>query len=325
MGCEQVRWSAEASRQVRWFAVGVVVVALAGVVAGCTGAPDRREQATTLVREIEAMPGVSSFSSGYNNEFERGANLDLQVSMPDATAAQIEAVVTRINDLKGTAFEDFRQTADFHVGMRLDVRRGTTLDPAQIAADAQRIRAIAAAVPNAQIDANRGEGRLALDIREVDDAQPVLTATRDALAAEPAKVEIIAKQQPNMWGVSFPFTIEQQNLILAQLSQLPRGANPWTVDVTGDYLSGLSVNVGTGDSYRELIAVIDVAHPTPEHPLWLRWAARGAGEIFKGSADIGGCRGYGDSNGEKHPEQYLTPDAVALQQRIRAEYDTCAR
>jgi hypothetical protein len=46
---------------------------------------------------------------------------------------------------------------------------------------------------------------------------------------------------------------------------------------------------------------------------------------FSGSVDVGACNYISNSEGELHPEKYMTPDALALQQRLRKQFDTCPK
>src|SRR3954464_1894895 len=99
------------------------------------------------------MPGVADARLDFTDDAQRGATLKLSVNLPDASPQQIADVVARINKVRGDAYRSFDQTAEFWVtqGHRGRVTRGADLNPAGIAADAERIRRFANAVDASEI------------------------------------------------------------------------------------------------------------------------------------------------------------------------------
>jgi hypothetical protein len=79
-GFEPLASAAEIGSELRRLSV----MLLRGI-AGCTGAPERSEEATKLQPELGTLPGVDGASDPYENAIGRGASLLVDVSMPDAT------------------------------------------------------------------------------------------------------------------------------------------------------------------------------------------------------------------------------------------------
>lgn len=295
----------------RWLLVPLILLA------ACTGPPDRRAEADQLERSITTMAGVEYASVDYANDITNGTHLDIDVSMPAATDAQIGAVAVRIDELKGDKFAEYDQSTTFVVAPKVTMATGPLPLKSQIAADTRRLRALSAALPNAELLWAVG----VLDVRNApatDDA--TIAAVRAFAGTEPAKVSVIAPQ--GVWDVMFPFAPEQERQLRAKLAALPPSVSVDTLSVAADRITQLSVRVVQSAAEPDLRAVIAIAAPE-----FLRWNEQGQGyvrdaEKFSGSVDVGGCE-YGRTAGEQRPEDYYTAEAIALQQRLRDEFDTC--
>ncbi|WP_433203726.1 hypothetical protein ACQP1G_14635 [Nocardia sp. CA-107356] len=303
----------------RTLATGIAVAIVSALLAGCANAPDHRPQADRLRSEIGAMPGVESISVDYSNDFTRGTYLDLDLSMRTASEAQIADVVARINTIKQHDFDSYRQSADFVVGNRLELKAGAELDPNRITARTRGLRRLGASLPGAAITWNT----YGIEIEKSPPTTDSLAVVRTALDNDPARVTIRPADQEPVWTVDLPFGPQQEHDINTLLGTL---ALPVAyVRVDSGHIANLSVGVHSPDTaYQDLTAVIARTGPTPEHPMDLRWnwGSFSPDKQFTGSVKIAGCSD-GASAADAHPEHYLTPDAIVLQRRLRTEFETC--
>jgi len=313
----------------------VAAIVLACALSAC-GAPDRKAEADQLERAIKTMPGVVDAQLGYTNDSEQGATLKVSVHMPDAPPQQIADVASRINKVRGDAFNTFEQTAEFSVTPSRQVRvtRGADLNPASIAADAEHIRRFSEAVDAAQMSISGHEPSTPAGLR-VDEvktpADDVFSAVRAAFGDD-AQINLdmlpAANVKMPLWSVSFPFSDDDQQRVNQQMAAMP--VSIWSVTV-GSYAAITSLNVGLhtlDTAYQDLVSVITTTGAGPAHALGLGWRLEGQSAFtalqFKGMVDAGGCA-YATSEGEFHPELYLTTDALALQQRLRNQFDKCPK
>ncbi len=316
-------------------ALAVVAVLLAWLLSAC-GSTDRKVQADQLERAIKAMPGVADARLEFTNDAQRGATLKISVNLPDASPQQIADVVARIDKVRGEAFNSFDQTAEFWVtqGHRVRVTRGADLEPAAIAADAERIRRFANAVDASEISISGRQLSTPAGLR-VDEvktpADDVFAAVR-AVFGDEAELSLdlapAANVQMPLWSVSFPFGAEDQQRVEQQIATMPVAIWSITVGPHGE-IADLNVGVPNADTaYQDLVSVIQTTGAGPEHALDLGWQLEGQSAFetmqFKGLVDAGGCT-YQKSQGELHPEFYLTPTAVELQQRLRSQFDDCPK
>ncbi len=315
--------------------LAVVAVLLTWLLSAC-GTTDRKTHADQLERAIKAMPGVADARLDFTNDAQRGATLKVSVNLPDASPQQIADVAARINKVRGDAFSSFDQTAEFWVtqGRRVRVMRGADLDAAGIAADAEHIRRFANAVDASEISISGRQLSTPAGLR-VDEvktpADDVFAAVR-AIFGDEAELSLdmvpAANVKMPLWSVSFPFSAEDQQRVEQQIATMP--VSIWSITVgSNGAIADLNVGVQNPDSaYQDLVSVIETTGAGPEHALDLGWRLddQSAFETmqFKGTVDAGGCT-YQKSQGELHPEFYLTPAAVELQQRLRSQFDQCPK
>ncbi|WIM85829.1 hypothetical protein PT015_12805 [Candidatus Mycobacterium wuenschmannii] len=308
-----------------------IALALCLALSGC-GAPDRKPDADKLEQAIKGMPGVHDAMVSYTNDFERGATVHINVFVPDASAKQIEDVVARINEVRGDSFTKFDQTAEFAVTptRTIVVKRGADLDPPGVASDAEGLRKVTAAVGAGEATLFRNKSTADLDLRKVaGPADDVFAAVRAGFG-DTARLDVdllsLGSDRPS-WRAAFPFSIADQQRVNQQLAAMP--VEVFRVAVGSDgTISALGVRVHNQDSaYQDLVSVIGITGAGPAHPLNINWRLDGATQTpqFSGSVDVGACRYVRNSEGELHPEKYLTPDALALQQRMRKQFDTCPK
>ncbi|MEV0292516.1 hypothetical protein [Nocardia sp. NPDC050710] len=302
-----------------------VILAVALLATACAGAPGRKTEVDRLATAIRAMPGVESYSASYANDITHGSVLDLTVTMPHASEAQISDVATRINDIKQRDFEKYSQTAEFVVGERITVKRAAELDPAAIAADARRLRLVGAALPGARVSWFHTSAASYVDIRSAPNTADAVAAVRTELATEPLQLTVAETGAEPLWTVDFPFDAAREQRIRQQLSGLPIQVT--AVDIRNGHLWNLAAGVRAPKSaYEDLTATITAVRPTRDHPMYLRWAWNGgdrSGPQFSGLVHVAGCDYGSNTAGEQNPERYYTPEAVALQRRLRIEFDAC--
>jgi hypothetical protein len=314
--------------------LAAAAIALCCMVSGCGGAPDRTATVNQLKQAIKEMPGVQDATVSATNSFEQGATVNIYVYLPDATPKQIEDVVTRINAVRGDAFKKYDQSADFAVttDRTVQVKRGADLNPADIAADAAGLRKLTAAVHASQVEIFRNKSTTDLRMDGVTTpANDVFTAVRAGFGDD-ARLDLdLLPAEPTggpPWKVAFPFTAADQQRVEQQMAALPVSVSTISVGVPGAIVD-LGVGLHNRDTaYQDLASVIGTTGAGPAHPLELSWRLEGEradqSPNFSGSVDVGACN-YIPSMAEQHPETYLTPDALALQQRLRKQFDTCPK
>jgi hypothetical protein len=333
-----------APSSLRAAATVLVTLWLAVLAAGCTGAPDRREDATRLQDAVAGMPGVSDAYVSYENAVGRGATMSIHVQLPDATRQQIVDVVDRINAVRGDLFTKFDQSAEFGPvadgGASFEVRCGATLDAATVADEAVALRTLAARVQADSADwwCNPHDRRLSIrgSRTPIGDVLSALRATGsdvDGTSMEVVSTPVApAGDLPiSLFKVQFPYSADDFAQFKALVARL--AATPWTAGVgPGSTIGGLSVRLQSpATAHRQLTDVIAAVGAGPHRPLQLAWAledspAYGADTPrFTGRVDVGGCNYGTPSEAELHPENYLTPAALTLQRQLRAKYDTCPK
>jgi hypothetical protein len=319
-----------------------LLASLAVIVGACTSAPDRSADAQRLKAAIAGMPGVSDADVNYENSFERGANLDITVWMPTATHQQVIDVVNRVDTERGDLFDRYDQTVQFQpndvTAKWFQIQCGAKLDAGSIADEAMALRVLAGRIRAGSADWSCGPQHRSLTIR---DNATSIGAALDAVRATgmddaSVSVELQSAQTPpsaqqpfTLFDVQFPYSAADLAHFESLVARL--GVVPWLASVgPGQTVSALSVRVhGPATAHQQLTDVITAVGAGRARPLMLVWAlddppstTRDAPQ-FSGQVDIGGCHYSAQSEGERHPEKYLTPEALALQRQLRAQYDSC--
>lgn len=316
-------------RQRARFVIGFAAAAAltVGLTSGCMSAPDRQVEADRLQNEISRMSGVDSARVSYSNDLSHGSTLRLSVSMTGASENLIAANVRRIVDLIGHDFDKYRRSAEFTVAELTTLECGEELDADQIAADAQRLRQLRELVPDGKLDWFRGSDSSRAHLFDVQSSDAAISGARTALGDLPVTAFIRpARSDERMWDITFPFTIEQEQRVRQQLTVPGLSISP--IVVSGDHISELKAAVtDRTTAATTLEQLITAIHPTPQHPLSLEFTLAADTTRnqprFEGSVDAGTCSYNTDAPAEKNPEKYYTPDAIAIQQQLRAEFDTC--
>lgn len=302
---------------------------LLAVVVGCTGAPDRHEEAARLESAITQMPGVDSASVSYENAFARGATLGIDVAMPTATASQIGDVVSALGRLKGQDFDGFYQWTNITVTprQRLVVRIGGDPNLAALTTQVDQLRGVEAAFPDETIEQYSG-----IDITDLTMPVPeALARVRTAVGGGQVEVVLKPKQASSepLWDVEFPFPADRETAIRQQLDRMPVTLDGIWIGTQG-YLTRLTVDVRHRDrAYEDIVATIAASGADKDRPMSLLWRAQDGpqdrnGPTFHGEVSVGACSYGPDDQGQPDPK-YITPDAIDLQKRIRERFDTCPR
>ncbi|WP_134207446.1 hypothetical protein [Mycobacteroides franklinii] len=306
-----------------------LAVGLLAVVVGCTGAPDRHEQAARLESAITQMPGVDSASVAYENAFARGATLGIDVAMPTATASQISDLVSALGRWKGQDFDGFSQWTDITVTphKRLVVRIGGDPNLAALTTQVDQLRGVETAFPGETIEQYSG-----IDITDLTMPVPeALARARTAVGGGQVEVVLKPKQASGepLWDVEFPFPADRETAIRQQLDRMPVALDGVWIGKQG-YLTRLTADVRHRErAYEDIVATIAASGADRDRPMSLLWGAQdgphGQNEpTFHGEVSVGACS-YGPNDQGQPDPKYFTLDAIDLQKRIRERFDTCPR
>ncbi|AMT71574.1 hypothetical protein ABG82_15960 [Mycobacteroides immunogenum] len=307
----------------------VSAAGLFALVLGCTGAPDRHEEAARLESALRQMPGVDRASVAYENAFARGATLGIDVAMPTATETQIGDVVSTLGRLKGHDFDGFYQWTNITVTQRnrLLVRPGTNPDVAALTTQVGQLRAVEAAFPGEKIEQYAG-----IDITELTMPVPeALARVRTAVGSAPIEVVVKPKRASDepIWSVQFPFSAGHETAIRQRLGRMPITVGGVWVGEAG-YLTRLTADIRHRQTaYDDLAAAIVASGAGKERPMNLLWAAQDGPQerdrpTFHGEVSVGSCD-YGSNDTGQPDPKYYTPDAIDVQKRIRERFDNCPR
>lgn len=320
---------------------GVLAALLVVAVGGC-GAPDRRDEAQRIGEVLAAMPGVTDANVSYENAIGRGASFGVYVFAPDASRQQFVDLVNRYNEIRGDRFDHYHQTVTIHptASRTSELRCGSQTDADVIAMQAIALRELSSRVGAGDTDWWCGPQNRTLTIR--DSAAPVaqVLGVLHASGADVAPVRLSLTSDSSSTAmdpfssvdITFPFSVEDWSRFEAMASRLE--PLPWSATVgPGSTIAGLAVLVdGPSAAESELASVIAEVGADENHPLTLSWALPGAqpgpagATSFKGQVQVGGCSAtFSNMEIERHPEKYLTPEAVALQKRLRDTHEVCPR
>lgn len=300
-----------------------VAVAAVSVLSGC-GQPDRQEEADALERAVAAMSGVEDVDVLYSNNFTMGSKLDIDVIATEADISQVADIAARIEEIKDGHFDGYDQSATFVVADGVVLERHGTLEPDPIEDDTRAARNIADDIPGSEVFWTQHERDGHSTVRfESAPAAAALDAVRSYIPADDVLVTVRKFEGEPQWRVSMPFGEDEARTIRDSLAGSP--LNTLAVSVTRGHVSGLTVAVeDEAHASVHLEAVLALFEPTEDHPLMLEWKGTGGGadRKFSGSVHVAGCT-YAPNLAESEPERFYTEEALALRDRLRAQYDTC--
>ncbi|WP_139334986.1 hypothetical protein [Mycobacterium sp. GA-1841] len=306
-------------------------IALSVGVSGCTGAPDREEEASNIRTRIAAMPGVSDVDLIYDNGVLEGTRFELDIAMDEATDQQVGAVATQLDELRGDNFAKFDQSVKIVVAKGTSIAGGADL-PDDIEHVTGLVRRLHADTPAREIRWFSGgapdESKVRILEAEAPDAA-VDAIVRIFTDRPPSEIEVSAADRvadPH-WMIFNRFTPADKQRIDRQLAAAAP-ADPGWIGVRDGWIDRLTFGVpAPASAYEDVVRTIHALEAGPAHPVSLTWVwdgdpSRRGEPRWAGSAMIGKCDYV---NGDRTKTEPLVPDALALQQRIRDEFDTCLK
>ncbi|MGA5541304.1 hypothetical protein ACPCIR_05575 [Mycobacterium sp. NPDC051198] len=307
-----------------------LLVAVMVSVSGCTGAPDREQEAVDIKTRIAAMPGVSEVDLIYNNGIIEGTRFQLEVGMAQATDQQVGAVAGQLDELRGADFAKFDQSMKIVVAKWTSISGSVDL-PDDVQHVSGLVRRLRAEVPAGEIRWSGGASDAShVTILEAEEPGAAVDAILRIFADRPPSgIEVSAADRvadPH-WMIVNRFTPADKQRIDQQLAAAAP-ADPGWIGVRDGRIDHFTFGVPTRETaYDDIVRTIHALEAGPEHPVSLTWAWHGVKYRYDeprwaGSAMIGKCEYV---NGDRTKSEPLVPEALALQQRIRDEFDTCLK
>ncbi|KQR99472.1 hypothetical protein ASG12_01185 [Williamsia sp. Leaf354] len=304
----------------------MVVIAMTTV--GC-GAPDRSAEAAQLETTLGSIPGVESADVYYTNGFDSGYTVDIKVMMPGADDRQVVAMVRRMNAEMGNEFDDYGTPVTIGIGDNVVIESGGRFTPEGAAADLATARVAQTGVAAGWITVSHREGGPSIDI--TDAADPVHAATVMSAAFGSARGEIdVMPREPGSqlrWLVNTPVSDRHIHDAAARIDTLGTPVAAVTVDDGG--IAELWIDAGTEtNAHATVSAVIHSLGAGRNRPLRLHWRVSPAVDTWErdasGSASVGTCDET-RTDRAADPRTDFEAASVALERRIRAEYETCRK
>ncbi|MDF3337888.1 hypothetical protein P3H80_10660 [Mycolicibacterium septicum] len=312
-------------------AAAALLVAVTAGLSGCTGAPDREQEALGIRDRIAAMPGVSDVDLTYDNGVLEGTRFELKVDMDQASDQQVGAVAAQLDELRGKDFAKFDQRMKILVAEQTSISGGADLpdDIEQVAGQLRRLRADT--TPAGEITwSGAAPDTSKIRIMEAEKPGAAVDAVLHIFADRPpSEIEVSAADRvadPH-WMIFNRLTPADKQRIDGQLAA-SAPAQPGWIGVRDGKIERLTFSVPTpATAYEDVVRTIHAIEAGPAHPADLLWhwaddRARYNEPRWAGSAMIGKCD-Y--PSGDRTKSEPLVPDALALQQRIRDEFDTCLK
>lgn len=310
-------------------AATLLVAVMVGV-SGCTGAPDREQEALDIKNHIAGMPGVSEVDLIYDNGIIEGTRFELKVDMAQATDQQVGAVAGQLDELRGADFAKFDQSMKIVVAKWTSISGSIDL-PDDVEHVSGLVRRLRAEVPAGEIRWSGGASDAShVTILEAEEPGAAVDAILRIFADRPPSgIEVSAADRvadPH-WMIVNRFTPADKQRIDQQLAAAAP-AEPGWIGVRDGWIDHFTFGVPTrATAYEDIVRTIHALEAGPEHPVSLTWAWHGIKYRYDeprwaGSAMIGKCEYV---NGDRTVSEPLVPEALALQQRIRDEFDTCLK
>lgn len=306
-----------------------LLVAVASV--GC-GIFVKKIDTDALEAAVGTLPGVTAVRVTFDEDgFD--STVTLTADVPDATPAQIEQIAGTVNRDDDAAIERVRLVVTTDGTSRVE-STADVFDGPQLGDDADRVRRFGTSVAVDRVTWSRTAGaawsQLSVDHQQSAPVAAVLDAIRTTfdggvgdIRAYLRSIETESSGVPR-WQVAFPFSVEQQQRVESQLAALRLAPLSVTVGPEG-FLSALTVrSEDPSIAHQQLMEVISTVGAGPDQPLMLSWRFPDTKTTApdSGAVDVGACD-YPDTHFEEHPEDYLTPAELDLQQRMRDQFDTC--
>jgi hypothetical protein len=308
---------------------------LMGVTAlpGC-GAPTNLTQvADRLQSSLMSMPGVTDVWVYHDESYAEGVIFNIAVDVPTATRAQIIAVADRIAATRIDLITSYTQNVEFWVmpDQPVTIRRQSRVDAAQIADDAERLRAIAADT-DGRIDWFRGDdgavNQLSFDESHTAGAD-ILDVVRRTAGDTGVTMSVSpfspSHRTPRMI-VSFPLSAQSQTSALQFIDTVPVDVFGLRIDTGGVRALEAMVPADATVAERELSAVVDSSKAVAAHPMWLAWyvpSAVGGVPVFDGVVEVGDCSAPA-AEIRQASRRVNHGGSSTLQARLQSKIDSCA-
>lgn len=309
----------------------ITIVALVVGVSGCADRPDLSNRADDIGGVLSVMPGVGDLKTIYQNGFDSGQDLKYEVTMEmGATDDQMADVASTLNGYVGDEFDDYDRILKFimdDVSM-LILGKPDVDELRQRLNSLERLRTAipAGAVEWEEKDNDEGSDyENEIEIRnDTEDPFTVMSAVRDHLGS--AKPLLHFEGQDD-WTVKFPYSPAAQDKLASALE--PVAPALWKMEIEQDHVTDVKADLDDNgpDVTSRLSALIDQVNRGSSEPWRFRWSTPYPSPnpddlISAGVVSVRSCEYY-DEPGED-PTENMTQKAIAVQNQLRAKYDTCA-
>ena len=308
------------------FAPGAAAMFVAVVVSvsGCTGAPDREQEASDIQSRIAAMPGVSDVGLIYDNGILEGTRFELAVSMDRATDQQVGAVAAQIDELRGEDFAKFGQRVKIIVAKWTSLSAGTDL-PDDIEHVSGPVRRLRAGVPAGEMSWFSGAApdSSRIEVRDAEKPGAAVDAILRIFADRPpSDIEVAPADRVGHthWKVFTRMTPADKQRIDRQLAAAAP-ADPGWISVRDGRVVHLTFGVPTqATAYDDIVRTIHAIGAGPDDPASLTWGWDGDRARFDeprwaGSAQIGKCDYFGGDRTKSEPLRARGVGAAAAHSR----------
>ncbi|MCV7219003.1 hypothetical protein H7J51_27460 [Mycobacterium crocinum] len=317
-------------RRIRRTISALTLLAGAAVASGCGGPGNLAHVANNLQSALISMPGVADAWVYHDESYAEGVVFTVVVDVPTATRSQLIAVADRIAGTRISQISNYTEDVEFWVtpNKPVTVRRESTIDPVQMADDAERIRTIAAHT-DGRVDWFRdddGDTRLSVTESHTPGSDLLSTVRRTVgdgdvtMTVSPAAPSPLT---PRM-RVSFPLSQQAHTSIERFVDTVPVDVFGMRIDNNGLRVLQAMVPADPAVAEQELSTVIRESRAVSAGPMWLAWyvpSALGGVPMFGGLVEVRDC-----STARIHQASLRSNDeeGISLQARLQSMIDTCA-
>lgn len=251
------------------------------LVVGCTP-PDRTAVAERIADQIALLPGVDAVAHDYVNDFENGAQLNLEINADTASEQQIAAVAARVHELMGDRFAGHRNRITYAVagGSIVDTRSMPNAESVSVAA--RLLRSLRPQIDGGTIEVRLDESQMTVGMlrgpADADQAVRSMAVVIDSFDAALPVVAEIRSPEPALyssWTVHFPLSPAELSRIVSLRDSLP--VVVFQLGVGGARVVDLFVELGDPtQAYDNAAAVLAAVSPSREHPVGIRWRIAGS-------------------------------------------------
>ncbi len=235
----------------------------------------------------------------HDESYAEGVVFTVVVDVPTATRTQLIAVADRIAATRISQISNYTEDVEFWVtpNKPVTVRRESTIDPVQMADDAERIRTIAAHT-DGRVDWFRdddGDTRLSVTESHTPGSDLLSTVRRTVddgdvtMTVSPAAPSSLT---PPRMRVSFPLSEQAHTLIERFVDTVPVDIFGMRIDNDGLRVLQAMVPADPAVAEQELSTVIRESRPVSAGPMWLAWyvpSALGGVPMFGGLVQVRDC------------------------------------